>query len=104
MKRFTSDLIRILKCQTSKQIPISQFSIAYEKSFPRPFDPRDYGLCALADLLVQVAEASVVVMGVVNGESVIGMPKREQTFEEMERTKQFAVEVGKARLIPQFRI
>ena len=41
-------------------------------------------------------------MGVINGESVIGMPKREQTFEEMERTKQFAVEVSRAQLISGF--
>lgn len=46
------------------------------------------------DLLAQVAEASVVVMATADGEEVVALPKREQTMEEMERTKQFAIEVG----------
>lgn len=93
MKRFTSDLLRLLKAQASKQLAVSLFSAVYEKTFCRPFDSRDYGLCQLSDLLAQVAEASVVVMAAADGEEFIALPKREQTFEEMERTKQFAVEV-----------
>lgn len=93
VKRFTSDLLRILKAQASKQITMSQFPVLYEKTLCRQFDPRDYGLCHLSDLLVQVAEASVVVMASSEGEDIISLPKREQTFEEMERTKQFALEV-----------
>lgn len=94
MKRFTSDLLRILKAQASKQMNVSLFSAVYEKTLGRPFDPRDYGLCQLSDLLAQVAEASVVVMATADGEEIIALPKREQTLEEMERTKQFAVEVS----------
>ena len=93
MKRFTSDLLRILKAQASKQMNVSHFSTLYEKTLCRPFDPRDYGLCQLSDLLSQVAEASVVVMTTTEGAEIVALPKREQTFEEMERTKQFAVEV-----------
>jgi len=93
VKRFTSDLLRILKAQASKQISVALFASLYEKTLSRSFDPRDYGLCELSDLLAQVAEASVVVMATADGEETIALPKREQTFEEMERTKQFAVEV-----------
>lgn len=95
MKRFTSDLLRILKAQASKQLNVSAFSTVYEKTLGRPFDPRDYGLCYLSDLLTQVVEASVVVMVTGEGEEIITLPKREQTYDEMERTKQFAHEVSK---------
>jgi meiosis arrest female protein 1 len=74
---------------------VSLFPTLYEKTLSRVFDARDYGLCELSDLLGQVAEASVVVMAAADGEELIALPKREQTFEEMERTKQFAVEVRK---------
>ena len=72
---------------------MSLFPALHEKTLCRPFDARDYGLCELSDLFGQVAEASVVVMATADGEEVIALPKREQTFEEMERTKQFAIEV-----------
>lgn len=98
MKRFTSDLLRLLKAQASKQLTVSLFNTVYEKTLCRPFDPRDYGLCQLSDLLAQVAEASVVVMATADGEETIALPKREQTLEEMERTKQFASEVGLSNL------
>jgi len=94
VKRFTSDLLRILKAQASKQISVDLFASLYEKTLSRTFDPRDYGLCHLSDLLAQVAEASVVVMATADGHETIALPKREQTFEEMERTKQFALEVS----------
>ncbi|XP_059351299.1 meiosis regulator and mRNA stability factor 1-like isoform X2 [Daphnia carinata] len=93
MKRFTSDLLRNLKAQASKQMSVSIFPALYEKTLGRPFDPRDYGLCHLSDLLTQVAEASVVVMTTADGEEIIALPKREQTSDEVERTKQFALEV-----------
>ena len=125
VKRFTSDLLRILKAQASKQVrapplhplerdrrrlrsaqpsrlrvpqmTVSQFPVLYEKTLSRPFDARDYGVCELSDLIGQVAEASVVVVvagAAADGhDAVVALPKREQTFDEMERTKQFAVEV-----------
>lgn len=102
MKRFTSDLLRILKAQASKQMNVSVFSTLYEKTLGRAFDPRDYGLCHLSDLLAQVAEASVVVMATAEGEEIIALPKREQTFDEMERTKQFALEVFKTFIIQDY--
>ncbi len=76
---------------------VSQFPVLYEKTLSRPFDARDYGVCELSDLIGQVAEASVVVVvagAAADGhDAVVALPKREQTFDEMERTKQFAVEV-----------
>ncbi|XP_060874812.1 meiosis regulator and mRNA stability factor 1-like [Metopolophium dirhodum] len=58
----------------------------------RAFDPVDYGLCSLDDLLTQVSENTVVI-GHLDGQKSVAIPKREQTPEEIERTKAFAKEV-----------
>lgn len=92
IRRFTSDLLRVLKSQVSKQINISEFSSAYERVLSRPFDPVDYGMCVIQDLLEEISENTIVVKNVGNDIN-IGIPKKEQTSEEIMRTKQFAVEV-----------
>lgn len=92
MRRFTSDLLRVLKSVASKQVPIVEFATLYEKTLGRAFDPVDYGLCSLHDLLSQVSENTVVI-GHVDGQKSVAIPKREQTPEEIERTKAFSKEV-----------
>lgn len=92
VRRFTSDLLRVLKSQASRQLMVSEIGTLYERTFSRTFDPVDYGLCYLEDLLAQLSENIVVISG--EGPSaVIAIPKREQTPEEIERTKQFALAV-----------
>lgn len=93
MRRFTSDLLRILKSVASKQVPIVEFATLFEKTIGRAFDPVDYGLCSLEDLLSQVSENTVVI-GHLDGHKSVAIPKREQTPEEIERTKAFAKEVS----------
>ncbi|XP_076269252.1 meiosis regulator and mRNA stability factor 1-like protein isoform X4 [Rhynchophorus ferrugineus] len=92
MRRFTSDLLRVLKVQPNKQISFTDFPLAYEKVLNKPFNPVEYGLCTFNDLLQEVPENTVVInrneMGI-----LISVPKREQTPEEVIRTKQFASEV-----------
>ncbi|XP_069692388.1 meiosis regulator and mRNA stability factor 1 isoform X2 [Periplaneta americana] len=92
VRRFTSDLLRILKSQASKQVALSEFPTVYQRVLSRPWDIVDYGVCELKDILGEVSENTVVVTEQ-NGDVIISIPKREQTAEEMEKTKQFAGEV-----------
>ncbi|XP_025408796.1 meiosis regulator and mRNA stability factor 1 isoform X2 [Sipha flava] len=92
MRRFTSDLLRVLKSVASKQVPILEFATLFEKTLGRVFDPVDYGLCSLDDLLSQVSENTVVI-GHLDGQKSVAIPKREQTPEEIERTKAFSKEI-----------
>ena len=53
----------------------------------------DYGVCDIEDILGEVSENTVVVTPLEDGDKMIAIPKREQTAEEIERTKLFAKEV-----------
>ncbi|CAH1954341.1 unnamed protein product [Acanthoscelides obtectus] len=92
MKRFTSDLLRVLKAQPSKEILVSAFPSAYEKVVNKPFNVVDYGLCTFEDLMQEVPENTVLISRGNEG-IMIAIPKRAQTPEEMMLTKQFAAEV-----------
>lgn len=92
MRRFTSDLLRVLKGQAAKQLFVHEFSAVYERMLNKPFNPVEYGLCSLEDLLDEVPENTVVINKASNVVT-IAIPKREQTAEEIVRTKQFAAEV-----------
>lgn len=94
VRRFTSDLLRVLKAQYSKQVTLSEFPVAYQRVLNRSFEVVNYGVCRVEDLLAEVAETTVLVSSIPNSNDVlIAIPKREQTQEEMEKTKQFASEV-----------
>ncbi|XP_014255164.1 meiosis regulator and mRNA stability factor 1-like [Cimex lectularius] len=92
VRRFTSDLLRVLKVQPSKKILLSELPAAFHSVLSRPFDPIDYGLCYLSDLIDQVSE-NIVLLSQVGDDRVIYIPKREQTLQEIERTKAFSLEV-----------
>ncbi|KAG8237327.1 hypothetical protein J437_LFUL016342 [Ladona fulva] len=97
IRRFTSDLLRILKSQTNKQVTFSAFATIYEKVIGRPFSAPDYGVCYLEDILAEVSENTVVVSQSPNETPpnlIISVPKREQTPNEIEKTKQFAFEIN----------
>lgn len=93
MRRFTSDLLRVLKSQPNKQITITEFPSAFERVILRPFNPVDYGLCTLEDLVDEVPENTVLISR--GTETFIVLPKREQTAQEVVLTKQFADDVVK---------
>nr|XP_012145387.1 PREDICTED: meiosis arrest female protein 1 isoform X2 [Megachile rotundata] len=93
VRRFTSDLLRVLKSKASKQVALSEFPSVYSRVIAKPWDIVDYGVCEIEDILSEVSENTVVVTTISGGDKMIAIPKREQTAEEMERTKQFAVEV-----------
>lgn len=115
VRRFTSDLLRVLKAQASKQVTLSEFPGVYARVLGKfnnfylrqnqnkiqmyqfflgkPWDVVDYGVCDIEDILGEVSENTVVVTNFNGNDQLIAIPKREQTPEEIERTKQFAVEV-----------
>ncbi|XP_018313863.1 meiosis arrest female protein 1 homolog isoform X4 [Mycetomoellerius zeteki] len=93
VRRFTSDLLRVLKSKASKQVALSEFPSVYQRVIAKPWDIVDYGVCDIEDILGEVSENTVVVTPMEANDKMIAIPKREQTAEEMERTKLFAKEV-----------
>ena len=92
VKRFSSDLLRVLKGQPAKVILLSQFASAYEKIVGKLWDVTDYGVNIIDDLLAEVNETTVLVTRS-DTDVTIAIPKREQTPDEVERTHQFGAEV-----------
>uniref|UniRef100_UPI00398F5C47 meiosis regulator and mRNA stability factor 1 isoform X2 n=1 Tax=Pristiophorus japonicus TaxID=55135 RepID=UPI00398F5C47 len=92
VKRFTQDLLKLLKSQASKQVVLREFGQAYHWCFSKDWDVTDYGVCELADLLSEIPDTTICVSRQ-DEDTVISIPKRERTPEEIERTKQFAKEV-----------
>ncbi|XP_043489751.1 meiosis regulator and mRNA stability factor 1 isoform X1 [Polistes fuscatus] len=102
VRRFTSDLLRVLKSKASKQVTLSEFPNVYSRVIAKPWDIVDYGVCEIEDILSEVSENTVVMTAINGGDKMIAIPKREQTPEEIERTKQFAFEVVELlRHVPQ---
>ncbi|XP_076585711.1 meiosis regulator and mRNA stability factor 1 isoform X3 [Chaetodon auriga] len=92
VKRFTQDLLKLLKFQASKQVAIKDFMQAYHWCFSRDWRVIDYGICDLMDLLTEIPDTTITITHQ-DMDTVISVPKRERTVEEMERTKQFGKEV-----------
>ncbi|XP_072124922.1 meiosis regulator and mRNA stability factor 1 isoform X1 [Mobula birostris] len=92
VKRFTKDILKLLKSQASKQVFIKEFAQAYHWCFSKDWDVTEYGVCELADLLSEIPDTTICISKQ-DEDTVISIPKRERTPEEIERTKQFAKEV-----------
>ncbi|XP_074540216.1 meiosis regulator and mRNA stability factor 1 isoform X4 [Halichoeres trimaculatus] len=92
VKRFTQDLLKLLKFQASKQVAIKDFMQAYHWCFSRDWRVIDYGVCDLMDLLTEIPDTTITITQQ-DADTVISVPKRERTVEEIERTKQFGKEV-----------
>nr|XP_056722224.1 meiosis regulator and mRNA stability factor 1 [Euleptes europaea] len=92
VKRFTQDLLKLLKSQASKQVVVREFLQAYHWCFSKDWDVTEYGVCELVDLLSEIPDKTICLYQQDN-EMVICIPKRERTKEEIERTKQFSKEV-----------
>lgn len=92
VKRFTQDLLKLLKFQASKQVAIKDFMQAYHWCFSRDWHVIDYGVCDLMDLLKEIPDTTITTTHQ-ETDIVISVPKRERTCEEIDRTKQFGKEV-----------
>ena len=60
VKRFTNDVLRILKSQACKQISLNEFPATYAKIFGRAFDITDYGMCNMLDALAELPEGKLM--------------------------------------------
>ncbi|XP_062444812.1 meiosis regulator and mRNA stability factor 1 isoform X4 [Rhea pennata] len=92
VKRFTQDLLKLLKSQASKQVIVREFLQAYHWCFSKDWDVTEYGVCELADIISEIPDTTIC-LSQQDNEMVICIPKRERTQEEIERTKQFSKEV-----------
>ncbi|VDM33239.1 unnamed protein product [Hydatigera taeniaeformis] len=93
VRRFTHDILRLLKGEQKKYIPISKLPHIYGEVFHKPFLPSNYGVCSLLDLLNDVAESKLVVENVEEEGPCVVIPRRVQTAEQKVRTQLFGVEV-----------
>lgn len=98
MKRFATDVLRVLKSQggPKKEVRVEDFAMTFSQVYPtRVFSPEDYGLCYVTDLVQELVESSTLValLKDENGSNLLAIPKREQTPQEMHKTRIFATEV-----------
>uniref|UniRef100_A0A2K6EA07 Meiosis regulator and mRNA stability factor 1 n=1 Tax=Macaca nemestrina TaxID=9545 RepID=A0A2K6EA07_MACNE len=92
VKRFTQDLLKLLKSQASKQVIVREFSQAYHWCFSKDWDVTEYGVCELIDIISEIPDTTIC-LSQQDNEMVICIPKRERTQDEIERTKQFSKDV-----------
>ncbi|PIK45383.1 putative meiosis arrest female protein 1-like [Apostichopus japonicus] len=77
MKRFAQDALKVLRSQASKQVTAREFPIAFQRMFGRMFNPAEYGLCSLLDLISELTDSQLVVEG--QGLDIaLSIPKRDQ--------------------------
>lgn len=95
VRRFSSDLMRILRAQSTKSIMLSQLSQLFENSQGRKFDITDYGVCDIQDILTGMAISNTVVVNRIPQmmDIMVSIPKRKQSAVEVEKTSIFAGEV-----------
>ena len=70
IKRFASDLIKVVKSQPGKRLRLSQFAQAYEQVLGRVFRVEDYGTNDINVLLVEIWEGTINIIPI-NRESII---------------------------------
>lgn len=92
IKRFTSDLCRVLKAQNSKQMLLSEFPSQYKKVFDRAFDITEYGVCMISDIVHEVNANTIVVEKLQNGDIALSRPRHNQTEMEKRKTNIFKLE------------
>ncbi|XP_068381326.1 meiosis regulator and mRNA stability factor 1 isoform X4 [Eschrichtius robustus] len=92
VKRFTQDLLKLLKSQASKQVVVREFAQAYHWCFSKDWDVTEYGVCELIDIVSEIPDTTIC-LSQQDNEMVICIPKRERTQDEIERTKQFSKDV-----------
>lgn len=108
IRRFTTDLLKVLRCQPTKSLNLSNLPDSYMATFNRcTFDVTDYGVCDVEDLLEGIKHNnSIVVSNNPDGNDVfLFIQKRKQTLLEMEKTCIFAGEVVEMlRKAPQYSV
>lgn len=92
---FTSDVLRLLRSQTSKAVLMSNVESLFSSHLGRKFDVTDYGVCKLEDIMETVVRNNVVQVDTdsLTDDMLISIPKRRQSRVEMQKTCVFAGEV-----------
>ncbi|KAL0841176.1 hypothetical protein ABMA28_014919 [Loxostege sticticalis] len=87
-RRWTSDLVKLLKAQPGRAILPMDIPQLYQATFGRAFSPVDYGVCTLSELMLRVTPQAVTIAA----DGTISLPRRTPTPEERSRTVQFALQ------------
>ena len=96
VRRFTNDLLKMLKNQPDKQFLLSSFCLVFERTFFKPLNVYDYGVCYLDDIFSEIPDNTISREEIcINGnpDFLISVYRRDQTQEEVMRTRGFAKEV-----------
>jgi len=98
VRRFTNDILKMLKNSSEKHLKLSEFSKLYEETFFKALNIFDYGVCHLNDLFSELPENTLVFEEIKDEcqntmDIVISVFKRVQNQEEVIRTRAFAKEV-----------
>lgn len=108
IRRFSTDLFKILRAQPNKSLQLSRLSQAYLITHNRVFDVTDYGVCDVEDLLDGLRNSSFIMVTKKRDESddiCMFIQKRRQTNVEQEKTALFANEVVELlRNAPQYSV
>lgn len=106
IRRFTNDLLKILRSRANKSILLSQLPMVFSSAQNRLFDVTDYGVCDIFDIVDGLVYSNSITTKVYNDNDVlISIVKRKQTAIELEKTCTFAGEVVDLfRKSPQFSI
>ena len=59
VRRFTNDLLKMLKNQMEKQFLLSSFPFVYERTFFKPFNIEEYGVCFVNDMLSDIPDNTI---------------------------------------------
>ncbi|XP_017085652.2 meiosis regulator and mRNA stability factor 1 [Drosophila eugracilis] len=95
IRRFTSDLLRILRAHGKNCLLLSQLPRVFAQTQSRNFDVTDYGVCDIEDILNELVNSNVVSLNRVHNDKdiLISLIKRKQTISELEKTCVFAGEM-----------
>jgi meiosis arrest female protein 1 len=95
IRRFTTDLLKVLRAQANKSILLSQLPFIFSQAQNKVFDVTDYGVCNIFDILDGLVHNNSIVTKIYNENDVlISIVKRKQTPTELEKTCIFAGEVS----------
>jgi hypothetical protein len=92
VRRFSNDLIKVLKSHSSKQMFADEYPNAYEKHFCKTFDIKDYGVCFLEDMLAELPE-STISRKEIDDRTFIQIPKVVQMEEEKLCTQRLTLDI-----------
>jgi len=103
MKRFTNDIIRILKNKPQRSMAINDIPKEYQNAYKKIFHVADFGMCHLEDLVNEVKDNKELVVEL--DKDLIKLYRKERTDLEIYATRNFEKDViDMLRILPDFSI